>query len=77
MLVRELISKAAGCYVHWDYSAWEKLCCVTVSSQQYIEAEMDDLLAKQWAGGWTRNLPACMVGMATEPYQYGGSRDHI
>lgn len=37
---------------------------------------MDDLLDKQWAVDWTRNLPAFMVGMATELCQYG-SDSHI
>lgn len=29
------------------------------------------------AAGWTRNLPACVVGMATGLYQYEGGTAHI
>lgn len=48
------------------------VCC-----DNTYESEIDDLLAEQGAAGGTRNCPACMVGMATELYQYGGGRDHI
>lgn len=37
-------------------SVQETLCCVTLSLQQYIQPEMYHLLAKQWTGGWAKNV---------------------
>lgn len=55
-----------------NYAVSHSVCC-----DNTYESEIDDLLAEQGAAGGTRNCPACMVGMATELYQYGGGRDHI
>ena len=76
---QELISKATcrvQCATFTVVTACGRNYAVSHSLglKQYIQTEMDDLLVKQWVCGLTRNLLACMVDMATEPYQYGGSR---